>query len=191
MIYYLDIFNFNNSKFWIFKLMGSYTFNKTIFNSSGLEFFKLLGTGSRNGFTIYPDFSTYITISSFIDEESRLNFLNHDLLKQMVDKSSFRIEKLIEPYQSKGTWNGVNPFKISSSYRDGEILVLTRARVRPIKILNFLKINNRDIIWCFLSSLCFFVVFHINYHTVSAKLTLYSILLWQVIHIKLEINFDN
>ena len=138
MIYYLDIFNFNYSKFWIFKLMGSYTFNKTIFNSSGLEFFKLLGTGSRNGFSIYPDFSTYITISSFIDEESRLNFLNHYLLKQMIDKSSFRIEKLIEPYQSKGTWNGINPFKINSSYRGGEILVLTRARVRPIKILNFL-----------------------------------------------------
>lgn len=118
--------------------MGSYTYNKTIFNSSGLEFFKLLGTGSRNGFSIYPDFSTYITISSFIDEESRSSFLNHDLFKQMVDKSSFRVEKLIEPYQSKGTWHGINPFKINSSYRDGEILVLTRARVRPIKILNFL-----------------------------------------------------
>lgn len=138
MIYYLDIFNFSNSKFWIFKLMGSYTFNKTIFNSSGLEFFKLLGTGSRNGFSIYPDFSTYVTISSFIDHESRLSFLNHHLFKQMIEKSSFRREKLIEPYQSKGTWNRINPFKINSPYRDREILVLTRARVRPKKILNFL-----------------------------------------------------
>ena len=50
-------FNYKNNKWWAFKQMGLY---KTHFNNiDGLNFYKMLGTGSSPGFSMYPDFSTY------------------------------------------------------------------------------------------------------------------------------------
>ena len=47
----------------MFKLMGAYTFNKKLLNHDGLKFIKLLGTGSKDGFSIIPDFTSYVMIS--------------------------------------------------------------------------------------------------------------------------------
>ena len=45
--------------------MGAYTFNKKLINSNGLTFIKLLGTGSNGGFSLIPDFSSYVMITSW------------------------------------------------------------------------------------------------------------------------------
>ena len=50
-------FKFNKNLWWAFKQMGMH---KTYFeNIDGLIFYKMLGTGSSPGFSMYPDFSTY------------------------------------------------------------------------------------------------------------------------------------
>ena len=50
-------FKFNNNLWWAFKQMG---LHKNYFeNIDGLIFYKMLGTGSSPGFSMYPDFSTY------------------------------------------------------------------------------------------------------------------------------------
>ena len=122
----------------MFKLMGAYTFNKSLINSDGLKFIKLLGTGSEDGFSIMPDFSSYVMITSWENDDFRKKFIDENkLFQEITNKSSKRIEIKIDPYNYIGSWNGINPFKNKSSYKQGKIIVLTRARVRLNKLINF------------------------------------------------------
>ena len=123
----------------MFKLMGAYTFNKNLIIYDGLEFVKLLGTGSRDGFSMIPDFASYIMISVWENDILRKKF-THDnkLFKEIINKSSKRVEIKIDPYNYIGSWNRINPFKNKSNYMGGKILVLTRARVKFNKLINFL-----------------------------------------------------
>jgi len=139
MTHYLDIFKFNKNKFWMFKLMGTYTFNKNLLNFSGLNFLKLLGTGSRNGFSLIPDFSSYVMISSWENDLCRKKFFDeNEIINEIISKSSKRVQIKIDPYHYTGSWNGINPFKNKSSYNGGKILVITRARVKFNKLINFI-----------------------------------------------------
>ena len=123
----------------MFKLMGGYTFNKNILKSNGQGFFKLLGTGSKNGFSVFPDFSNYVMISSWKDDSDRKAFLEKNkIMTTILDKCHERIEIKIDPYEFKGSWNEINPFKNDSSYKGGKILIITRARVKFKKILEFI-----------------------------------------------------
>ena len=138
LTYYIDQFYFKKNKFWMFKLMGAYTFNKSLINSDGLKFIKLLGTGSEDGFSIIPDFSSYVMISSWKNDAFRKKFINENkLFNEIIYSSSKRIEIKIDPYSYVGSWNGINPFKNESYYKKGKIIVLTRARVRINKLINF------------------------------------------------------
>ena len=119
--------------------MGGYTFNKNILKSNGQEFFKLLGTGSKNGFSVFPDFSNYVMISSWKDDSDRKAFLEKNkIMTTILDKCHERIEIKIDPYEFKGSWNEINPFKNDSNYKGGKILIITRARVKFKKILEFI-----------------------------------------------------
>ena len=122
----------------MFKLMGAYTFNKSLINFNGLKFIKLLGTGSKDGFSVIPDFSSYVMITSWEDDDFRKKFIDENkLFQEIKNKSSRRIEIKIDPYNYIGSWNGINPFKNKSSYKEGKIIVLTRARVKLNKLINF------------------------------------------------------
>lgn len=139
MTYYIDRLKFKKNKFWMFKLMGSYTFNKNILKSDGQEFLKLLGTGSKNGFSVFPDFSNYVIISSWKDDSDRKEFLEKNkIMTTILSKCDERIEVKIDPYEFKGSWHKINPFKNDSSYKGGKILIITRARVKFRKLLEFL-----------------------------------------------------
>ena len=122
----------------MFKLMGAYTFNKSLINFNGLKFIKLLGTGSKDGFSIIPDFSSYVIITSWKNDDFRKKFIDeNELFNEITKKSSKRIEIKIDPYNYIGSWNGLIPFKNKSSYKEGKIFVLTRARVKLNKLINF------------------------------------------------------
>jgi len=138
LTYYIDQFYFKKNKYWMFKLMGAYTFNKSLINFNGLKFIKLLGTGSKDGFSVIPDFSSYVMITSWENDDFRKKFIDENkLFQEIKNKSSRRIEIKIDPYNHIGSWNGINPFKNKSSYKEGKIIVLTRARVKLNKLINF------------------------------------------------------
>ena len=122
----------------MFKLMGAYKFNKNLISYNGLRFIKLLGTGSKDGFSIIPDFACYVIISVWENDEIRKKFTNENkLFKEIINKSSRRVEIKVDPYNYTGSWNGVNPFENKSTYKKGKILVLTRARVKLNKLISF------------------------------------------------------
>ena len=77
----------------MFKLMGAYTFNKKLINHDGLKFIKLLGTGSNDGFSIIPDFASYVMISTWENDVLRKKFTDKNkLFKEIINKSSKRVE---------------------------------------------------------------------------------------------------
>ena len=49
---------------------------------NGLTFFKPLGTGSGNGFSIKPDFSTFGFVAVFTSEELAKDFLSTNVIKE-------------------------------------------------------------------------------------------------------------
>ena len=55
------VFKFQKNKFWAFSQMGLP--KKFLKNARGLKFYKLLGTGGKTGFGLYPDFKTYCLLS--------------------------------------------------------------------------------------------------------------------------------
>ena len=71
----------------MFKLMGAYTFNKSLINFNGLKFIKLLGTGSKDGFSIIPDFSSYVMITSWESDDFRKKFIDkNELFQEIINK---------------------------------------------------------------------------------------------------------
>ena len=55
------VFKFQKNKFWAFSQMGTY--KNILKNVKGLKFYRLLGTGGKTGFGLYPDFKTYCFLS--------------------------------------------------------------------------------------------------------------------------------
>ena len=116
---------------------------KFLKNAKGLKFYRLLGTGSKTGFGLYPDFKTYCFLSVWDNNLDADYFIkkNKFLLKYLEKAKSIRVLSLM-PFQSVGKWSGINPFSISLDIpksKNVKVAILTRARISPIKIFRFWK----------------------------------------------------
>ena len=121
--------------------MGIY--KKLLYNVKGLKFYRLLGTGGKTGFGLYPDFKTYCFLSVWENKSDALFFIekNKFILNYIERAKSIRVLSLVA-FQSIGKWAGINPFLIDlddSEPKSQKIAILTRARISPIKIFRFWK----------------------------------------------------
>ena len=108
-IVYFFIFKFTSNKYWAFTQMGKN--NSLINKTQGLLFYKFLGTGGRNGFSLWPDWSTYALLTSWENEKDAKKFIqNSEIISLYQQKvKSIRLLKL-ESFKSHGKWDGINPF---------------------------------------------------------------------------------
>ena len=98
---------------------------------SGLSFFKPLGTGSGNGFSIKPDFSTFGFIAVFNSEEIAKEFLESESVKQYSNSSTSFSHILMHTIKSHGEWSKQNPFEASTNFdKTKPIAVITRATIK-------------------------------------------------------------
>ena len=63
----ITFFKFRNNKPWAFAQMGLVP--PKLKQKKGLRFFKLMGTGGGNGFSLWPDFSTYALLGVWDNQE--------------------------------------------------------------------------------------------------------------------------
>ncbi|MAU54792.1 MAG: spheroidene monooxygenase [Flavobacteriaceae bacterium TMED238] len=136
----ISFFKYSTNKFWAFKQM--YLAEKLMNKTSGLSFYKLLGTGAGAGFSLYPDFSTYSILCVWKDRLSADNFINkshHSIL--ISKKASFRADYFLNPIHSHGKWDGLNPFKGTTIVQDKskKIAIITRATLNYSRLLEFWK----------------------------------------------------
>ena len=108
-------------------------------NSEGISFFKLLGTGSGFGFSLKPDFRTYALLIVWKDKLAAKQYTLSDAYLRFNTQCKSNFTYWMGCIQSHGTWAGKNPFTANHKHAGGPIMVITRARVRWIKVLRFLR----------------------------------------------------
>lgn len=135
----ITFFKFRKNKVWAFAQMG--LIPSKLQQKSGLRFFKLMGTGGGNGFSLWPDFGTYAFLGVWDNQKSAHDFLSsNDIIKTYYQKaSSIRTIKML-PVKSHGLWSGQNPFlehKIQPYNSRQPVAVITRATLRPSRLFSF------------------------------------------------------
>ena len=135
----LILFNFNKNKWWAFKQMGLH--RSHFLNISGLHFYKMLGTGSSPGFSMYPDFSTYALLQTWSSKhEAESYFSSNTYFKKILSKAHSHRIIFMTPFKSSGLWGGENPF--TTHFKSSEIVkigVITRATIHFTKLAHFWK----------------------------------------------------
>jgi heme-degrading monooxygenase HmoA len=136
----VTFFQFPNftSKLWAFAQMQFAHF--FIKKSPGLIFYKLMGSGSDIGFSLFPDWGVYALLGVWENEEAASNFFKHSAIYKRYQKmSSEQWTVFMKPIQTKGFWSGGNPFTPSSNLdaNDPLIAVITRAHIKPTQLLKF------------------------------------------------------
>ncbi len=108
-------------------------------NVSGLSFYKLLGSGAGNGFSIWPDFSTFVLLTVWETKDDMGRFrASHAVLNEMMKRCDEWGGALLLPFKGHGTWNGQQPFEfIDQPEGDYPLAVLTRASIERKKALKF------------------------------------------------------
>ena len=106
---------------------------------NGNEFFKFLGSGSGNGFSIIPNFNVYALLCVWVSEKQAEQFFNQSALYAMYKEKSSEIFTLyLKAVNVHGEWSGKQPFKKQADVAlDKPIVVLTRASIKPLKLLAF------------------------------------------------------
>ena len=135
----ITFFKFRKNKLWAFVQMG--LVKSKLQQKPGLRFFKLMGTGGGNGFSIWPDFGTYAFLGVWDNQKSADDFLSkNNFIKTYYQKSSsIRSIKML-PVKSHGLWGGQNPFqeqKLLTHDSERPVAVITRATLRLSRLLAF------------------------------------------------------
>ena len=106
----------------------------------GLSFWKPLGSGSGNGFSIWPDFSLFGLLTVFNSEEEAKNFITSEIMDQYIGESSQHAHVLMHTIKAHGQWSKQEPFSASQPYDNTKPLaVITRATIKPKLAFKFWK----------------------------------------------------
>jgi hypothetical protein len=133
---FLKLEGFSN-KWWAFKEMQFGL--KSLKKIDGLNFFKLLGSGAKKGFSSFPNFGTYVLLCVWKSEEKANDFLhNSAYFKQYLSKSSEHFSVFLNAAEVHGKWAGTQPFETNVIlHLEKPVMVLTRATIRFSKLLSF------------------------------------------------------
>lgn len=105
----------------------------------GLVFGKLLGSGAGAGFSLWPDFSTYVLLTVWESHSDYQLFTEHPWYMSLLEHNHARTRVKMHPLRSKGSWEGKQPFSALPEYSESlpYTAVLTRARIRLTSLLHF------------------------------------------------------
>lgn len=108
-------------------------------NVAGLNFFKMLGSGAKNGFSAVPNFGTYVLFCVWETESHAEAFFQHNsFFLEYKKRSGEQFTAYLQSAEAHGLWDGLQPFQKSAQLdSDKPIVVLTRARIRFRKLWSF------------------------------------------------------
>jgi len=106
-------------------------------NVPGLEFFKMLGTGSDAGFNPKPNVNVNAALCVWPDMATAKRGLKQSITHRVLrDHSCESYTIYLTPISAKGLWSGVEPLRVTEKPDgSGQMAVLTRATVKlPIAL---------------------------------------------------------
>jgi heme-degrading monooxygenase HmoA len=129
------------AKWWALQQMG--VLPSRLKHVKGLQFFRLLGSGKGQAFSITPDWSRYMLLAVWSSKEAAEAFFSDSPIVDAVRSKAEEIWMVkMEPIQAKGLWSGVNPFVFAAGAVDNAeapVAVLTRATIKPSLLFNFAR----------------------------------------------------
>jgi hypothetical protein len=126
-----------SNKWWAFSQMQ--LGHRKLKGSNGLLFYKLLGSGAKNGFSATPNFGTYALFLVWENEDKAQSFFNKNSFFNTYKKRSSELFTVyLNSAEAHGYWDGIQPFeKTAKLEMDKPIVVLTRASIRFKKLWSF------------------------------------------------------
>lgn len=105
----------------------------------GLSFCKMLGSGSGNGFSVWPDFSTYALLGVWqVEKDALLFFDTHSVFSAFRQKASEQLTLFMKTAKSHGQWDQEQPFPVTTEYQPNQLVgVLTRATIHKKHLWKF------------------------------------------------------
>lgn len=98
----------------------------------GLTFWKALGSGSGNGFSVWPDFSTFGLLTVFDSETQAELFLDSEVIKEYTQNADRFSHVLMHSIHAHGQWSKQEPFSPTVKLDANKPLaVITRATIKP------------------------------------------------------------
>jgi hypothetical protein len=106
----------------------------------GLAFWKLLGTGRGATMTIGADLRRWALFAVWEDAAALETFLEHsDIAVRWAQLAREAWHVRLEPVRAHGAWGGVNPLTPTAAELPGPVAILTRATIRPSRLLRFYR----------------------------------------------------
>lgn len=108
----------------------------------GLEFMKLMGSGSGDGFSVWPNFSQYALMCVWKSESEANTFFSQSTHFKNYVKNTTSFQTIyLKSTMSHGLWNGIEPFKADPNLNkeDHVVAILTRATIRWKDMIRFWK----------------------------------------------------
>jgi heme-degrading monooxygenase HmoA len=124
--------------FWIFSQMGLAP--KEFSKVPGLQFFKLLGSGNKDGFGKLLNPNVYAFHGVWESENAAFDFFESSPQFEPFRMRATEIGTFfMNVIKAHGKWSGVNPYLTNDEYGEGKIAVITRARIKITYIPQFWK----------------------------------------------------
>jgi len=138
----LSLFSYTSvsQKLWALSMMARA--RPKLNHITGLNFWKLCGSGTGEGFTPKPNWGVYGLIGSWESlDTAKSQIHNHELFRLFGRRATSSRHLLMTPITSRGLWSGTNPFCTREATRveDRPIAALTRATLRARKASAFWK----------------------------------------------------
>jgi len=103
----------------------------------GVHFAKMLGTGKGETFTPRDADANRWGALIVIDGANLEMLDNSKLINSWRANSISEVRYLLDPISSHGLWAKVNPFAYASTQTDGEVIAITRARIKWFQNFRF------------------------------------------------------
>ena len=106
----------------------------------GLQFYRLMGSGGGNGFSLRPNLAVYAWLGQWSDAAAADRFFRDDAwFGEVRARTDRRITFRLDATMAHGSWGEGNPFPADAERYDPDrpVAVLTRATIHPTKLLDF------------------------------------------------------
>lgn len=133
----LSFFRFGSirSRLWAFSMMGRA--RGAIKRIPAIEFWKLCGSGSGEGFTPIPNTAVYAILATYPDAASAKAAQDAPVFQRYRAQASENWTVFMAADTARGAWSGQTPFTPSAQDTSGPLAALTRATIKPSILAKF------------------------------------------------------
>ncbi len=97
-----------------------------------LQFWKLCGSGTGEGFTPVPNTSVWAILTVWPDQATAdAQLQSAGVFQKWRARADEHWTLHLQPTSARGTWAGQTPFRADAEYEHGPLAALTRATIKP------------------------------------------------------------